>query len=407
MKIIHVPRRFVTHSWGGTETVVLQTCRALKQLGHEAEIWCPSCLSEPGVESIEGVTVRRFSYFYPFLGLTEEGKQAFDYKGGNLFSWSMLWALLREPEVTHFHLHTAKRLGSIVRTVARLRNLPYVVSLHGGLKDIPQSEEESFVKPGEKALEWGKALGFLFGSRKVVSGADGVLCLSQEEASLVGQELSGGRSYLVPNGVDVERFKEGDGKAFRERFQISQEAFVVLVVGRIDPQKNQVLALKLARQFTNIHLLLIGHVTHPGYCEKVKQEIEEGELGGRVTLIQGLDGNGQELVDAYHAANTFLLPSIHEPFGVVILEAWSAGLPVLASRVGGVPGFVEDGVNGLLFEVDSLDSAAQQLKRILNDPKMTDSLGREGQKKARTAFSWRSVTEQVVGIYQDARSLYQ
>ena len=71
MKVIHVPRRFVTHSWGGTETVVLQTCRALQQLGHQAEIWCPSCLSQPGTETVEGVVVRRFSCFYPFLGLTE------------------------------------------------------------------------------------------------------------------------------------------------------------------------------------------------------------------------------------------------------------------------------------------------------------------------------------------------
>lgn len=404
MKVIHVPRRFVTHSWGGTETVVLQTCRALQQLGHQAEIWCPGCLSQPGTETIEGVTVRRFSYFYPFLGLSEEARQAFDYKGGNLFSWSLLWALLREPGVTHLHLHTAKRLGGIVRTVARIRNLPYVVSLHGGLREIPSSEEESFVKPGENALEWGKLLGFLFGSREVVSGADGVLCLSRREAEKVGREMSRGKAYLIPNGVDVERFKHGDGKVFRNRFQIPEEAFVVLVVGRIDPQKNQLLALRLAQRFPDIHLLLIGHVTNPGYQQKLKQKIEEYELSARVTLVEGLDGNGRDLVDAFHAADVFLLPSIHEPFGVVILEAWSAGLPVLASRVGGVPGFVEDGADGLLFDVDSDESAARGLKMLLEQPDLAAELGRRGKRKAEADFSWTGVTQQLVEVYNNACS---
>ncbi len=407
MKIIHVPRRFVTHSWGGTETVVLQTCRALKELGHEAEIWCPSCLSEPGVEILEGVTVRRFSYFYPFWGLTAEGKQAFDYKGGNLFSWSLLWALLQERGVTHFHLHTGKRLGGLVRTVARLRGLPYVVSLHGGLKDIPQSEEDSFVKPGEKAWEWGKALGFLFGSRKVVSGADAVLCLSREEESQVQPDRNGKpRAHLIPNGVDVGRFEVGDRTRFRRKFQIPDKTFVILVVGRIDPQKNQMLALKLSQEYPQVHLLLIGHVTNPDYREKLAREIAECGLQERVTIIEGLDGNGQELVDAYHAADLFLLPSIHEPFGVVILEAWSAGLPVLASRVGGIPGFLTDGENGLLFEVGSLESASQQLKRMMDDGELTASIAKAGKREARSKFSWRIVTEQVVKVYQDACSLY-
>ena len=205
--------------------------------------------------------------------------------------------------------------------------------------------------------------------------------------------------------MDVERFKQGDGKSFRSRFQIPEEAFVVLVVGRIDPQKNQLLALRLAQQFPGIHLLLIGHVTNPDYHQKLKEQIEEHDLFARVTLVEGLDGNGRELVDAYHAADVFLLPSIHEPFGVVILEAWSAGLPVLASRVGGVPGFVEDGADGLLFEVASDDSAGVGLKRLLDDPRLAARLGQEGKKKAEADFSWRSVTQQLVKVYDNAYSL--
>ena len=70
MKSIQVPRRFTRHAWGGTETVVLETSKRLNAFGHEAKIFCPSALDPVREENIEGVSVTRLPYFYPFQNST-------------------------------------------------------------------------------------------------------------------------------------------------------------------------------------------------------------------------------------------------------------------------------------------------------------------------------------------------
>ncbi|MFY9975498.1 MAG: glycosyltransferase, partial [Chromatiaceae bacterium] len=132
MKIVQIPRRFVTHEWGGTETTILQTSRALQQAGHQVSIFTSLALSDRREEQIQGVPVRRFPYSYPFFGLTADDRRDMDKKGGNLLSLSLLLGLVREPGVDVLHAHTGKRVGGIVRTAARLRGIPYVVTLHGG-----------------------------------------------------------------------------------------------------------------------------------------------------------------------------------------------------------------------------------------------------------------------------------
>src|SRR5438067_13324560 len=97
MRIVHIPRRFVRSDWGGTETVILETSKQLLSLGHQTEILCPRALTKIDRETIGGVTVRRFPYFYPYVGLSEAGRLQMDLKGGNLFSFSLMRAISRMP----------------------------------------------------------------------------------------------------------------------------------------------------------------------------------------------------------------------------------------------------------------------------------------------------------------------
>ena len=91
--------------------------------------------------------------------------------------------------------------------------------------------------------------------------------------------------------------------------------------------------LKAARPES--HLLLVGPVTQPDYAESLRQSIREDGLAKAVTWLPGIQHEDPALVDAYHACDVFVLPSLHEPFGIVVLEAWSSGRPVVASRIGG------------------------------------------------------------------------
>ena len=122
-KIIHTPRRYVVEEWGGTETVVMQLARQQKAAGLQPLIFTSLALSVTKSEVVEGTPVRRFSYRYPFFGLSPEQVHALDKKGGNMVSLSLFAALLREPGVRLFHAHAINRLGGMVRTAARLRKL--------------------------------------------------------------------------------------------------------------------------------------------------------------------------------------------------------------------------------------------------------------------------------------------
>jgi glycosyltransferase involved in cell wall biosynthesis len=290
--------------------------------------------------------------------------------------------------------------------VARGRRIPYVVSVHGGLFDVPADEAATWTEPTKGAWEWGRLLGAWVGSRRVFDDAAAILCVGREEQERTQREYPGKKVLHLPNGVDTARFAKGDGARFRERHGIPAGAPLVLVVGRIDPQKNQlgaVEALALLRESVpGARLLLLGHVTNDAYRGRVGKAVEERGLAGAVTLVPGVDPGTSDLVDAFHAADAFLLPSVHEPFGIVILEAWAAGLPVAASRVGGIPSFVEDGVDGLLLDPSDPRAAAEALGVLLADRDRARSLAEAGRRKATERYSWATVTEQLLGIYEEA-----
>lgn len=405
MNVVQIPRRFVREEWGGTETVIFETSKRLLQMGHRTEVLCSMALSEHDREEIGTVHVRRVPYFYPYLGLTREEKLKLDKKGGNLFSFALLKCLKEYPDLDLIHLYTTKRMGGIGRYVARKRKIPYIVSLQGGALDVPPEEASSWTAPTRGKLEWGKILGWWVGSRRVLEDAAAILCVGRAEQEALERRLPHQKVIYLPNGVDTARFASGDGALFRRNRGISPQAKVVLVMGRFDVQKNQLLAVeslyRLRERGVDAHLLMIGHVTSPSYYDKVVAAIEERGLKNFTTLVPGLAPDSRELSDAYHAADVFLLPSIHEPFGIVILEAWAAGLPVVASRVGGVPSFVEHGRNGMLCPSGDTEAFAGALEQILRDRQLAEDIARAGREKA-GEYQWDNLAARLAEIYREA-----
>lgn len=406
MRIIQVPRRFVSSHWGGTETVILETCKRLLNKGHDTRIVCPDALSDIDRETIEGVDIQRVPYFYPYIGLNSEARRQLDQKGGNLFSTALMKVLNQENELDLIHLHTGKRLGGIGRHVALKRGIPYVISLHGGVFDVPQAESEAMTAPTAGALEWGKLLGWWVGSRRVFDDAAAIICVGAAEQIETKKRYPNKEVIFLPNGVDPDRFARGDGAAFRQNYAIPSDAPLIMTVGRIDPQKNQRFAIELMASLRpsmpDIHLALIGPVTNDSYFEQIKNDIKKTGLDRNITIIPGLAAGSRELTDAYHAADVFFLPSVHEPFGIVILEAWAAGLPVIAARVGGIPSFVEDGRDGILINTTSLDESLQAVNNLLADKGHRQMLSQAGRNKAVSTYSWDKITDDLIHIYESA-----
>lgn len=409
MKIIQIPRRFVVDQWGGSETFVAETSSRLNQRGCTTEIMTTTALCDTVEEEYKGIRIRRFPYFYPYFGLSQKAKDQLDKKAGNLFSYALLRALRREPQVDIIHLNTGKRLGSIGRTVARRRGIPYVISLHGGKLTVPKGEAETWTEPTKGTLEWGKLLGFLYGSRKVLEDAAAIICVGRDEYTAISRRYPKKRVVYLPNGVDLDRYRSGNGPWFREMYKIPENKFLILNVARIDPQKNQ---LTLIRQLPDIleeapdtHLLCIGNVTNDQYHEEVLKEIAIQKMEDHVTIIPGLPYDSPDLINAYKAADCFVLPSLHEPFGMVVLEAWASGLPVAAAKRGGLPYIIEDGKNGILFDPEAparfSESVKEAILKLALDEPLRDRYAQAGYDEASAKYSWDMITDTLLDLYKE------
>jgi glycosyltransferase involved in cell wall biosynthesis len=122
----------------------------------------------------------------------------------------------------------------------------------------------------------------------------------------------------------------------------------------------------------------------------------EAGVADALTIVPGFKPEDPLLVDAYHAADVFVLPSIHEPFGIAILEAWAAGRPVIASRVGGIPDFVDDEVDGLLFESGDVESFVRTYESLTLERAQAIS---EASRKKVEQYAWDVITRRLVNTY--------
>jgi len=293
--------------------------------------------------------------------------------------------------------------------VARLRGIPYVVSIHGGHLTLPEEQSRRMQDPFRGKPEWGKAFGWLLGARRVLDDADAIICVGRDEhAEMVRRH--GDKSHYVPNGVRTELFRRADATAFRSRAGLLPGEKLALCVSRIDYQKNQLLLVRAFTRFAAVRpewkLALIGAVTVEGYRDQILEEVRRAGMADRVILIPGFAPDDPLLPSAYKAADVFVLPTVHEPFGIVILEAWAAGAPVVATRIGGIPGFTHDGEDVLLFPKDDEDGLLGHLNRLADDPALRARLVTQAAREV-TQYDWASVARHMLSIYAAAQERYR
>lgn len=402
--IIHVPRRYTREEWGGTETVIQELARHQQAAGEVPKVVTSMALANRSHEEIGGVPVERHPHFYSYFGLSAEQRLALDKKGGNLVSIGLFRALLREKNARIFHAHAINRLGGTVARAARLAGKPFVVSLHGGVYELPAEENEAMQRPIAGKFDWGRPLGALLGSRTLLERADFVICVGGNEADAARGHLPHDRIAHLPNGVDCERFAKGEGNAFRQKHGIAKTDFLVLNIARIDAQKNQLGLVEAFARFAadrpEARLVMIGPETQPDYARRLREAIAASGAADRIHLLPGLPPESQDLLDAYAACDVFALPSAHEPFGIAVLEAWSAGKPVVAAAVGGLNGLIKDGKTGLFCR--GSEDLAGHLGRLCDSPAYCREIGRAGSEEARRSYNWSMIHRRLESIYEAA-----
>ena len=394
MKIAHIVRRFTFAEWGGTESVVWNIAKQQKAQGLTPEILCTAALDKIGTEVIEGITIRRFPYFYPYFPMPEKDRLALDKKGGNPFSPELMKAL-QKGKFDIFHIHAGGRLANYTLRLAKKISVPALMSLHGGSCAIPQQEMELMLKPLKHKFSYGGIVDRLCRMRKTPeSQADVLLALSREEVEKLKKRYPEKQVELFPNGILHRELPEAG--VSRKKYNIPDDKKLLLCISRIDYQKNQKILLELLKKYDDTHLLLIGPVTAQWYLDEILTEAENADTKKRLTIIPGLPPDSIELLKALKTAYCFILPSRHEPFGIAALEALDAGLPLIASAVGGLRDFLFDGENALLFEDNNVDSLLKAYNRL-------DSLREQiiaGGRVTAAEYNWQSISAKLTDIYR-------
>ena len=407
-RILHVPRRFATEEWGGTESVIYHLCEEQRKTGLQPEIHTSRALCKAPSETWRDIPIRRYRYCYPFFGLSEAENHALDKKGGNLLSLDLFAHLLTARDVRIYHAHVLKRMGGAVYTAARLKKKPFIATLHGNVFDVPQAEAASIVAAQQGHFEWGKPFGALFRSRALLSDADAVLCVGYSEYEKAREKIGHDRVHYLSNGVSPESFENGDRTAGRALLGWPQDAIAFGCLSRIDPQKNQLLlvdsfaSLVRSQPSKTFRLLLGGPRTDEAYHQAIIARIAEHGIGDLVSLIPAVVAESEHHRNLLAALDCFVLPSRHEPFGIVVLEAWASGLPVIVSDVGGLQRLVDHEKDGLRFPSGDAAALTHAMSRIADETGLANGLASAGLTKTIGHFTWKAVTARLEGIYQQA-----
>jgi D-inositol-3-phosphate glycosyltransferase len=300
----------------------------------------------------------------------------------------------RSYDLVHSHYWLSGWVGQALKTAW---SVPHVIMFHtlGEVKNRHHLDER---EPGYR----------IDGERLIAHGVDRVICASQGEKemllSLYG--VPGQRVSVVPCGVDIERFRPLDRWRVRRRLGIPLKEGVVLFVGRIEPLKGiDVLLRAVSHLDGQFRVLLIGgDGKDRGRKGELSALATELSIAHKVTFLDAVPHSDLPLY--YNAADVCVVPSYYESFGLVAVEAMACGVPVIASRVGGLKETVQDGQTGYLVPWLCPEPFAERLELLMNNEPLRRSLGHEA-RAAAERFRWSEVAARVEDVYHDLVSQYR
>lgn len=386
------PMRIAFLSWeskhsiavGGMAEHVTELAAALHQRGHEIHVFTRIGPKQAGYDCIDGVHYHRCPYeTHPDFLIDNE-------RMCNSFVWHLAEteSYLKGPfDIVHGHDWLS------VRAMTQAKN-------HHGRPVVMTMHSTEFGRCGNqlcegqsrriREIEW-------LGSYV----AEGLVCVSgalrQEVQNLYSVPTD--KTHVIYNGVDVKRFDSRiDSRSIRRQHDIGLDDPIVLFAGRLTWQKGPDILVEalpdLVRQHPKTKFVFAGE---GDLRSKMERRIAALDIAPATRFVG--HRNGRELVGLFKSADVVCVPSRNEPFGIVILEAWSARKPVVATRNGGPAEFVAHEDTGLIVSADH-GSIGRGIGVLLANKTMGRRMGRNGRREAETAFTWDTIAATTEGVYR-------
>lgn len=308
-------------------------------------------------------------------------------------------------DLVHSHTWYANFAGF---TAQQLHAIPHVLSAHSLEPLRPWKAEQ---------LQGGYRLSS-FAEKTAYENADGIIAVSggmREDILRSYPKVDPARVHVVHNGIDVTAWKPNPSTDVHERYGIDPHAPTVIFVGRITRQKGLPFLLRaLAALDHGVQVILCaGAPDTPEIAAEVEQLVAtlRSEREGVFLISEMLPRH--ELTQLLSHATTFVCPSVYEPLGIVNLEAMACGIPVVGTATGGIPEVIVDGETGILVPIDQVNDGtgapvnpnkfvgdlSDALNEILSNPERARAWGAAAQKRARDHFSWESIADRTVEVY--------
>ena len=311
------------------------------------------------------------------------------FKSVNFKAIKEIRKIIEENNISIVHCHTP--VGGVIARLAakkfRKKGCKVIYTVHGlqFYKGAPKKDWMIYY-PVEKFL-----------SRY----ANAIITINHEDYQLVSEKFHNKKTYYIP-GVGVDLNKYGtvlvDRKMKRQELGLSDKDILVLSVGELNDNKNHRIVIEAIQQLKNEHIkyLIVGE----GPLEEpIQQMINEAGLREQIRLL----GVRKDVAELLRCADVFAHPSKREGLSVALMEALASGKAVFCSRIRGNVDLIDDGKGGCLCDTYDVDSYAEAIGRLAEDPKLRLNMGMYNQEKIQ-GFSLEVVDKKMRSIYQEVVS---
>jgi glycosyltransferase involved in cell wall biosynthesis len=287
------------------------------------------------------------------------------------------------------HVHGTGLVQTVLMLVLRIRRTPFVWTLHG----IAEKECLARFRARRTLANYARYQLYRFQERACLRIAPLIVV---DTPYVHGAIATSNAVHVVPQGIFADELEAARAERRNEN--------LVLSVGVMSARKGHLLTLeafaKLRSRQPAAQLVIAGSLTDPAYHALLQARIEALGLSASVALHADLAR--RDIVRLLGQARVFALHSQEESQGIALCEALAAGVPVVATRVGGIPDIVADGRDGMLVAHGDVDAFAAAVERLLTDDALHAAMSQHA-RAAGAVFDWANIAGEIVHIYRAAR----